>query len=128
CVFRRVSTAAGSAPDARGPPASSRLMPPDRTPYLDRLEARIRALGGLFNAHLHIDRAETLDATLALLDTAALASPSSLSLSGKHALIPLVHASDLYDPAVLEARVSSCVERLAALGTAHAHSVVDVTD
>lgn len=98
------------------------------TPFFRRLDDEVTRLGGLFNAHLHIDRAETLDATLESLGNALDAGASALSLSGKHALIPLVHASDCYRPAALEARVQSCVDRLVELGTAHAHSVVDVTD
>ena len=100
----------------------------DRTQFFVRLDGRIAALGGLFNAHLHIDRAETLDATLAMLGCADVSAVSSISLGGKHALIPMVHASSCYDPPALEARVGDCIERLAALGTTRADSVVDVTD
>jgi cytosine/creatinine deaminase len=100
----------------------------DRTSFFLGLDHRIEALGGLFNAHLHIDRAETLDATLDLLGCSDLSGASAISLSGKHALIPMVHASSCYDPPKLEARVDDCIERLMALGTARADSVVDVTD
>jgi cytosine/creatinine deaminase len=100
----------------------------DRTQFFVSLDNRIAALGGLFNAHLHIDRAETLEATLEVLGCSDLAQASAISLTGKHALIPMVHASACYDPLALEMRVGNCIDRLAALGTARADSVVDVTD
>jgi len=100
----------------------------DRTPFFMAIDERVHALGGYFNAHLHIDRAETLDQTLQLLGVPDLSEASSISLGRKHALIPIVHASDCYDPALLEARVERCLQRLAALGTTRADSVVDVTD
>ncbi len=100
----------------------------DRTPFFVVLDERVEALGGYFNAHLHIDRAETLDATLELLGAPDLAQASAISLGRKHALIPMVHESDCYEPSLLEARVGGCLERLASLGTRRADSVVDVTD
>ncbi len=100
----------------------------DWTPFFSVLEERVQTLGGFFNAHLHIDRAETLDQTLALLGTSDLSEASSISLGRKHSLIPMVHASDCYVPATLGARVENCLGRLAALGTTRADSVVDVTD
>ncbi len=100
----------------------------DRTPFFIALDKRVDDLGGFFNAHLHIDRAETLEQTLQLLGAPDLAEASAISLSRKHALIPMVHESDCYDPALLEARVEGCLRRLAALGAKRADSVVDVTD
>jgi len=37
------------------------------TPFFTRLRQRIAALGGLCNAHLHLDRSGTLDDTQQLL-------------------------------------------------------------
>jgi hypothetical protein len=37
------------------------------TPYFLELEQRIEALGGIFNAHLHLDRAGTFHATEQML-------------------------------------------------------------
>ena len=82
--------------------------------------------GGYFNAHLHLDRAGTYDATLKLLGLGN-DSASHLSLSKKHSIIPLVHASDCYEPRQLEQRVQGFVDLLVANGTTRADTVVDVT-
>jgi len=97
------------------------------TSFAERLMARIAELEGLFNAHLHIDRVETFDATVALLEDAGQGDVSAIGLAQKHALIPMIHASDCYDPDLLEARVEASLMKMAALGTTRAHSVVDVT-
>jgi cytosine/adenosine deaminase-related metal-dependent hydrolase len=96
------------------------------TPYFAELRRRIADLGGLFNAHLHLDRAGTYEATLKLLAGRA-AAASHLSLSQKHALIPMVHASDCYEPDLLEARVQHYVDAMVDVGTTRADTVVDVT-
>lgn len=99
----------------------------EKSPYFKALNARIQGLGGFFNAHLHLDRAGTLDETLDLLTAQAVRDGASLSIASKHALIPMVHASRLYSPDVLEDRVSGYLERMVALGTRRADTVVDVT-
>lgn len=81
----------------------------------------------MFNAHLHLDRAETLEPTLKILRQLGSGGQYSMSIAQKHALIPLIHDSECYDPDALEARVQACVTKMAELGTTHAHSVVDVT-
>src|SRR5258708_25640761 len=96
------------------------------TPYFVELTKKVAALGGLFNAHLHLDRAGTYFATLKLLDSGE-EDTSHLSLYQKHALIPMVHASDCFQPDVLEARVESYVDMLVDVGTTRADTVVDVT-
>lgn len=97
------------------------------TPYFRQLRERIASLGGLFNAHLHLDRSGTFDATLQLLQQEA-SSASHLSLARKHSLIPLVHESSCYDPALLGARVREYLEQMVEVGTSRADTVVDVTD
>ena len=96
------------------------------TPYFEQLTKRIEALGGLFNAHLHIDRIGTYGPTLDLLNQAE-SGASHLSLAQKHALIPMVHDSPDYDPESLENRVDHYVGLMADLGTTRADTVVDVT-
>lgn len=100
---------------------------PVSTPYFDSLERRIAGLGGFVNAHLHLDRAGTYDETVSLLRGTDIRDGTVLSLAGKHAVIPMVHASPLYEAAVLEARVSSYLDRMVAVGTRRADTVVDVT-
>ncbi|WP_424974955.1 amidohydrolase family protein [Dinoroseobacter sp. S124A] len=98
-----------------------------KTSFLSDLHAEIMALGGMFNAHLHLDRAETLQPTLDIMRALGSGSDSALAIAQKHALIPLIHDSECYDPDALEERVEGCVMKMAGLGTTHAHSVVDVT-
>jgi cytosine/adenosine deaminase-related metal-dependent hydrolase len=95
------------------------------TSYFSELAGRAASLGGLFNAHLHLDRAGTYEATLNLLQGDE--GTSSFSLSKKHALIPSLHASDCYEPDHLEVRVEEYVKKLIAVGTTRADTVVDVT-
>jgi len=96
------------------------------TPYFVELQKRTKDMGGFFNAHLHLDRAGTYEATLHLLEGTR-TSASSLSLSKKHALIPLIHSSNCYEPDQLEARVADCLQELIGAGTTRADTVVDVT-
>ncbi len=98
------------------------------TPFFTALRSRMASLGGIFNAHLHLDRAGTLDDTLRLLATACdTPDRSSLSLAAKHAIIPLIHASSCYDLPRLAERVTSYLELLVAAGTTRADTVVDTT-
>jgi len=97
------------------------------TPFFEALEKQIQNLGGMFNAHLHIDRIDTCDATLDLLST-GLDSAASLSLQNKHALIPKLHASHCYSTGNLHERVTHYLHKMADLGTTRADTVVDVTD
>ncbi len=97
------------------------------TTYMADVFARISALGGMFNAHLHLDRAETLHPTLEMMRAQGNAAESSLAIAQKHALIPMIHNSHCYDPEQLETRVAECLTKMARLGTRHAHTVVDVT-
>jgi cytosine deaminase len=92
------------------------------TPYFNTLREEIAGLGGLLNAHLHMDRAGTLP-----VDGLRTATASYVSLSAKHGLIPLIHASSAYEPANLKARVRGYLDMMVACGTTRADSVVDVT-
>jgi cytosine/creatinine deaminase len=97
------------------------------TPYFDSLERKITGLGGFVNAHLHLDRAGTYDDTVSLLRSTDIRDGTALSLAEKHSLIPMVHASPLYEPSTLESRVSYYLDRMVAVGTRRAETVVDVT-
>lgn len=95
-------------------------------PYFTTLDAMIRALGGAFNAHLHIDRAGTYDETVRLLQ-GRVRDGANLTLAGKHSLIPMIHESPLYDRDSLIERVSFYLDAMIEVGTRRADSVVDVT-
>lgn len=97
------------------------------SPFFEQLDARITALGGAFNAHLHIDRAGTYDETVRLLAERGVRDGANSTLAGKHSMIPMIHASPLYDRDSLIARVSFYLDAMIEVGTRRADSVVDVT-
>lgn len=97
------------------------------TPYFKDLHKRIAEYGGLFNAHMHLDRAGTYHATVDIFREKGVADGTSLPLSGKHAIIPAIHNSTCYDPAALYDRVAGYVEDMIACGTSRADTVVDTT-
>lgn len=98
------------------------------TPYFQKLDEHVRALGGYHNAHLHLDRAGTYDETVRLLGENGVRDGASLSLPQKHAVIPLVHASSCYDPDILRSRVTPFIESMFKSGTKRADTLVDVTN
>jgi cytosine/adenosine deaminase-related metal-dependent hydrolase len=98
------------------------------TPYFASLWSEIEANGGLFNAHLHIDRVFSYHETLALLAERKNEDASSLSLTAKHSIIPVIHASAIYNPDHLGARVETALDLMSEMGTSRADSVVDVTN
>jgi cytosine/adenosine deaminase-related metal-dependent hydrolase len=98
------------------------------TPYFDSLKGRVAELGGLLNAHLHLDRSGTYEETFRLLRERGVRDGAALTLAGKHAVIPMVHASEMYHPRVLRERVSFYLDRMEEVGTTRADTLVDVTD
>lgn len=100
----------------------------NETPFFVMLRRKIRELGGLFNAHLHIDRSGTLDQMDVILGGQMESTEmSSLSLASKHSLIPAIHASNYYDPPLLRERVDSFLQLMVQAGTTRADTLVDVT-
>lgn len=93
----------------------------EQTPFFTRVRASVAALGGLHNAHLHLDRAGTLE-------PAGGNGPGALSLAAKHGLIPAVHAGDFYTAQSLAGRLDYYLARMAEAGTTKADTLVDVTD
>ena len=90
----------------------------DQTPFFRELGKAVASRGGLFNAHLHLDRAGTLE---------TVAAKSSLSLASKHGLIPAIHESPEYEPEKLRARVEFYLDQIVLAGTVRAQTLVDVT-
>ncbi|HMP89376.1 MAG TPA: hypothetical protein PJ991_04200 [Kiritimatiellia bacterium] len=91
------------------------------TPYFKLLRDRIEALGGMYNAHLHLDRSGTL------AFDGGFSGSCHLSISTKHQLIPHIHAGPAYDPDNLERRVSEYLDALVATRSCRADTLVDVT-
>lgn len=114
-------------PAAKTIPARRHRAASAATSYFSELAARIESFGGLHNAHLHLDRAGTYHRTVQLLAEQGVDNGSSLPIPGKHAVIPLVHASELFDAPVLRRRVSGYLDSMVEVGTAIADTVVDVT-
>lgn len=97
------------------------------TPFFKDIEDAIAAYGGKLNAHLHLDRAGTYHATVDIFRAQGVMDGTALPLSGKHAIIPAIHASPCYDPPELYARVDGFVKDMIACGTSRADTVVDTT-
>jgi len=97
------------------------------TPYFNALSTQIRHYGGLFNAHLHLDRAGTYHATVDIFRAQGVADGTALPLSGKHAIIPAIHDNPCYDPPALYERVAGYLQDMVACGTRRADTVVDTT-
>ncbi len=96
-------------------------------PFYRLLTEKIGALGGLFNAHMHLDRANTLaDAYFAGSGIRILES-SDISLQKKHALINNLHAGPAYETADLVARIGANLDLMATVNTTRADTMVDVT-
>ncbi len=99
----------------------------DVSPYFEELNVKIQSLGGLLNAHLHLDRAGTYHATVDLLKAQGIRDGSLLSLPRKHAIIPLIHNSTCFDPPEMSRRVQGYLDTMVQVGTSRADTVVDVT-
>lgn len=97
------------------------------SPYFNQLHRRIVELGGLYNAHLHLDRSGTLHATQEILSEREKGRESQLSLATKHSLIPAIHESPCYDRPAMEGRVNAFLDLMVEAGTTRAATVVDTT-
>lgn len=98
------------------------------TGYHRELREAVERRGGLFNAHLHIDRSGTLAYVARHLEDQETSSVSAMSLQKKHSLITMVHESEMYRPEALSARVGALLTGMAESGTRRADTTVDVTD
>jgi len=94
--------------------------------FREHLEARVGELGGLYNAHLHLDRVGTLAARY-WSGSDGLVDVASLSLATKHGMIPSLHDGPAYEPADLAARVNRYLDWMISVNTRCAETVVDVT-
>lgn len=98
-----------------------------KSPFYEQLAANVAGLGGFHNAHLHLDRAYTLedgyvdDGRLRVLES------SHISLQKKHALIRTVHDSKAYDSDDIARRVNGAIDHMIDVGTRRADTMVDVT-
>jgi cytosine/adenosine deaminase-related metal-dependent hydrolase len=98
----------------------------EQSPFFARIRAAAKAFGGLHNAHLHLDRAGTLEPPSVQTPESGQGA-SSLSLSKKHGLIPRIHAGPFYEAESLSARLDYYLDRMVEAGTTRADTLVDVT-
>ncbi|MAG30959.1 MAG: hypothetical protein CL908_08725 [Deltaproteobacteria bacterium] len=84
-------------------------------------------MGGLWNAHLHLDRAATLDDVYMQSVGHRILENSHISLREKHGLIGSLHDGPAYESKDLRARVDQTIESMIEVGTTRADTLVDVT-
>ncbi len=100
---------------------------PAHSIFFAKVAERVRALGGHFNAHLHLDRNGTLDPTYFAGTQLDVLDNSFVSLKKKHSLIHNLHEGPAFEKNDLGSRVNACVDDLVAAGTTRADTMVDVT-
>lgn len=100
----------------------------ERSPFYSALRERIRALGGAFNAHLHLDRAGTLDEHYFAGTRLKVLENSHISLQEKHHLISSIHAGPAYAKPDLVRRINQTLDVMVSANTSRADTMVDVTD
>lgn len=92
-----------------------------------RLGIAVQNLGGMFNAHLHLDRAGTLDETYMESIGYRILETSYVSLHKKHGLITNLHQGSAYEQADFNRRVNGFLDEMVAVNTVRADTLVDVT-
>src|SRR5262245_65672148 len=97
------------------------------TPFYQKLDAAIAGLGGMFNAHLHLDRAGTLDEVYMEEAGHRILENSHVSLHEKHSLITELHKGRAYESNDLDERVNAYLDVMIAVNTTRADTLVDVT-
>ena len=97
------------------------------TPFYQSLVSAIERLGGIFNAHLHLDRAGTLDDKYFAGIGYHVLENSYVSLHRKHSMISDIHLGPAYKSKDLHQRVNAYLDMMVAVGTVRADTLVDVT-
>lgn len=99
----------------------------ERSPFFAKVRDEIIRRGGMHNAHLHLDRACTLDDAYLAEANIKVLENSHISLHRKHHLINAIHRGPAYRPKDLAARVNATLDVMVAAKTARADTMVDVT-
>ena len=92
-----------------------------------RLRDGIRRFGGMFNAHLHLDRAGTFDDRYLAATGPRMAYDFHVSLARKHSMIGDLHAGPAFERDDFFRRVGGTVAEMVAAGTRRGDTMVDVT-
>lgn len=97
------------------------------SPFYRQLAAEVRALGGYFNAHTHLDRAGTMDERYWRMTGMRVEDNSAISLHEKHRLIYEVHRGPAYDEADLRERVAAHLAVMVGCDTRRVDTLADCT-
>jgi cytosine/creatinine deaminase len=97
------------------------------SPFYRQLIDEVRAFGGYFNAHTHLDRAGTMDERYWKAVGLRVEDNSAISLHEKHRLIHDVHCGPAYEVGDLRQRVSAHLEAMVALDTRRVDTLADCT-
>lgn len=100
----------------------------EQHPWFIRLMSEVKVLGGCFNAHLHLDRADTLDDQYFEHVGLKPLQKSFISLQKKHSLIHDVHTGPAYEKEDLQNRVNRNIDLMLQCNTVRADTMVDVTN
>jgi len=95
--------------------------------WYQRLDEEIRRLGGMFNAHLHLDRAGTLDEVYMQQIGHEILENSHISLHKKHSMISDLHQGLAYQPEDFNRRINAFLDDMVAVNTFRADTLVDCT-
>ncbi len=98
-----------------------------QTPFYVQLSDEIKKLGGIHNAHLHLDRAGIIGDHYFPKGEHQIIARSDISLHHKHYLINAIHQGLAYTEADLKRRVNDCLDVMVACNTRQADTLVDVT-
>lgn len=95
--------------------------------WYQRLDQEITRMGGMFNAHLHLDRAGTLDEVYLEQTGHRILDNSHVSLHRKHSMITDLHHGPAYEEQDFRSRLNAFLDDMVAVNTARADTLVDVT-
>ena len=95
--------------------------------WYKRLNEAVLAKGGIFNAHLHLDRAGTFDDRYFATTHHRVFEDFHVSLSKKHSMIADIHAGPAFERADYMCRVEETLAEMVAVNTVRADTMVDVT-
>lgn len=96
-------------------------------PFYRAFALEVKKLGGMFNAHLHLDRVSTLDDRYLQSSNHHILDSSFISLHKKHSLIHSLHSGPAYEEQDFNHRVNTALDEMIAVNTRRADTMVDVT-
>ncbi len=98
-----------------------------KTAFYREFDRQVKAFGGYHNAHLHLDRAHTLNDINVTTEAQTIVDASHISLQKKHSLVEVIHRSPAFGEARFFERITEATDVMRACGTRLADTVVDVT-